>query len=186
MAILENVLGFKTVAELVIQILTRNLPEHLDSKIDFTCWIAITYCLRYWIGLIIVNPAMIGAAIERRRIYVVMIRDDVLSDETLTLLQDSDDQALAFTTLVADRVMSMKLECTYEWNLAIKTGTKHILSGIFLYSVRRCMHQLIDIMMSPSFRKDLLLSETAPSVQKDREDRILRRERNAAQTLGSM
>ena len=72
--------------------------------------------LRYEVACIVVNPAMFGAPIERRRLYMVMIRYDCLSDETLEYLANSDDP-LAFTRLIADRVCSMNMPCKWDWNL---------------------------------------------------------------------
>lgn len=73
---------------------------------------------RYWIANIIVNPAKFGAPIDRRRLYMVMIRHDVLSDETLEILDDAEPIE-RFTRLIAERVCGLNMPCKYDWNLVL-------------------------------------------------------------------
>ena len=65
-----------------------------------------------------------GAPISRRRIYIVLIRKDVLSDEVLHAMaaSQSDDP---FTDIVEKRVRSMTIPCKYNWWPGWKRRVNH-------------------------------------------------------------
>lgn len=54
-----------------------------------------------------------GAPTDRRRIYIFLIRRDVLSDEALDHISSNDD----FINSIADQVLAMRTECQHDWTL---------------------------------------------------------------------
>ena len=55
-----------------------------------------------------------GAPMDRRRLYLILVREDVLSDETLSMVASHDD----FCHLIAARAVGMKMDCKHDWMLS--------------------------------------------------------------------
>lgn len=58
-----------------------------------------------------------GAPLDRRRVYIVLIRDDVLTDEIKQRLEEEPD---IFSVLVAERIMGMRMHCKVHWTLGLQ------------------------------------------------------------------
>lgn len=73
-----------------------------------------------------------GAPIDRRRLYIIMVRRDVLSDDALGSSKSDED----FTSLIGSRVVSMATDCAHDWILSSKSSLENVNS--FLTAICTC------------------------------------------------
>ena len=107
-----------------------------------------------------------GAPISRRRIYIILILRDVLSDRAL----QAD-----FCELMEKKLESMIFPVKIQWFLVRKHCTNSLGWTSIKYPSRT---------YPPALRKQLLLPQNHPSVQKDMAKRKLQRLRCAKKFLG--
>lgn len=74
-----------------------------------------------------------GAPIDRRRLYIIMVRRDVLSDDALGSSRSDED----FTSLIGSRVVSMAADCAHDWILSSKSSLENDVNS-FLTTICTC------------------------------------------------
>ena len=117
-----------------------------------------------------------GAHIDRRRIFITLVRRDCLSDETLRAVRSHDQ----FSELISSRALSMRMPHKYDWILVV-----------ILWMFTTC-HLWMKYMSFFSWillthlRRTLCFSPSHPAVERDREQRLKRKNINREKSLSSL